>query len=120
MNLYNTPLYINAKKEEDGITIEYTDIREICQGGPEVGIFVINGKRIKDKLFGGPYIKNKDCLFVPLYKGPHFVLAMINVTTLNIQVVGKSEDLIFLDKIEDNSVFYYTHINKSSWTIVHL
>ncbi|MCO6149388.1 hypothetical protein [Flavobacterium sp. NRK1] len=98
-------------------SLEYKNLREFGQGGPVIGELYFNEKRILKFLFGGPYLKDKNNLYIPLFINnffsKKFKIAVINVNTLKIKTIGISENLIWLYKIEDDYIYYYTNIDAS-------
>jgi len=114
---FEDPIQFNLKKSFDGVEIHYSNLMEISQGGPEIGDLSVNGTLIKGYRFGGPCILNDEYVFVPVYVkkffGTSFKLSKINIRSLEVTLLGKSKDLIFLDKIENGKVFFFEDFNKT-------
>lgn len=49
------------------------------------------------------------------FLGTAFRLSRINAETLEIEYIGKSRGLIWLDKIEGNQIYFFEDINKTSY-----
>lgn len=117
MKNFNDPTQFNAITIFDDIEVQYSDLMELNQGGPEIGILQINSKKIFPYRFGGPCLYCKGFVFAPVYVRKilksGFKLARINVQTLEVDILGKIKDLIFLEKIENNKIYYFQDINKT-------
>lgn len=116
MSKFENPMQFDIKKKSDGIEIVYSNLMEICQGGPEIGTISINGNPIQNYRFGGPCLHQEDYIYAPAYVrkflGTGFKLSKINCQTLNVELLGKTKDLIFLDKIVDNRIYFFEDIDK--------
>ena len=121
---FENPMQFNLHKESDSIKVDYSNLMEIAQGGPEIGNLFINGKQVKNYRFGGPCIIQNDFIFVPVYIkrffGTCFKLSKINSKDFSIKIIGKSKDLIYLDKIESNKIYFFEDINKSKYSYYEL
>lgn len=115
MKNFEDPIQFCALNEINGVKIVYSELMEISQGGPEVGKISINGVALKG-FYGGPILSKNDCIYIPFYIkkifGTGFKLVRINIFTHIIEYLSNTENLIYLDKIEDNLVFYYVDIEK--------
>ncbi len=116
MSIFEDPLQFITQKKVGGIEIIYSDLMEISQGGPEVGNLSINGKMVEGR-FGGPSLLNENCMYVPAqvkrFLGTGFKLARINTVTLKVEYLSKVKDLIFLEKIENNRVYFFEDMSKT-------
>ena len=114
---FEDPIQFNQQKESGGVKVNYSNLMEITQGGPEIGDLHINGKLIDGYRFGGPCIIDGGFVFAPIFVkkllGNGFKLSKINAATLEITVLGKSKDLIYLDKIEDGKVHFFENVDKT-------
>jgi len=114
----STPTDFILSIELDGISVQYLNVTEICQGGPQVGTLCINNKLIPEVKFGGPFIIANKVIYVPMqwingWGSIGFRLAIIDTIDLKVYVTrGKSAPLIFLDRIEGNEAFYYRDMEK--------
>jgi hypothetical protein len=117
MTAFEDPWQFTLDKNFESTSLKYFDLREFTQGGPEVGRIMINGRLIEG-LFGGPALITRDFVFIPKlmtrFVGHEFCIAKIKSDDLYVAVYGKCHDLIFLDKIIDNKVIYFTNRNKTS------
>lgn len=52
-------------------------------------------------------------VYVKKFLGSGFKLAKINIENLTVKIFGKSRDLIFIDHINDNRIYFYEDINKT-------
>jgi hypothetical protein len=111
-----SPANFLTKYSEGGHSIQYSDFTEITEGGPEVGLVLIDGRNLgpKGNYFGGPPIFLKNYLFIPqLIKsslGKHFKLCVVDLNDCSIREIGEKEELILLSKVNDNSVFFFKDI----------
>lgn len=113
---FEDPIQFEINKMEGAIEIVYSNLMEICQGGPEVGNLSINGKTV-DGNFGGPAIFHEQYIYIPVYIKKNFrtgfKLARINTETFDIEHLGKIKDLIFLNKVEGNRIYFFEDLNKT-------
>jgi hypothetical protein len=91
---------------------------EIAQGGPEIGTLSINGKILSPSLrFGGPAIYKDGTIYVPVFIRRFcisgFRICKINSETLDIEIIGKMKALIFLDKIEDDLIYFFEDLDRT-------
>ncbi|MGN6437320.1 MAG: hypothetical protein ACTHMM_12335 [Agriterribacter sp.] len=118
MNAFEDPIQFDVQKKIGDIEIAYSDLTEIVQGGPQVGMISINGRTIDSKLFGGPCLYDDEYCYVPIlikrFLGNGFKLAKINMKTFHIELIGKARDLIFLETIENNKIFFFEDLDKTS------
>ncbi|PZD77465.1 hypothetical protein [Mesonia sp. K7] len=112
-----TPIqFITNKFLNRNLKITYTDLREISQGGPEVGYILINDIKFTDYLYGGPFLYFNKKIYIPQFRsklfGNGFKIAEINISSREIKTYGKTKDLIFLDKVEKDKVFYFKDMER--------
>ena len=111
------PIQFIEEKTVGDVLISYTNLMEISQGGPVVGNLAINGRRIKGR-FGGPSLVDGNFLYLPSqvkrFLGTCFKLAQIDISTLEIQKLGRNEHIIFLDKKDGNKIYYFNDMQKSN------
>jgi hypothetical protein len=116
MNKFEDPIQFDIRKMEGDIELTYSDLFEISQGGPVVGNISINGKTLEGR-YGGPALYRDKYVYAPVlvakFFGTGFKLARINATSLEIVFLGKTKDIIFLDSIEDNRIYFFENMNKS-------
>jgi hypothetical protein len=117
MNIYPNPIDFNILTKIDDLEIVYSELLEIVQGGPLTGIISINGNQILSYRFGGPFLVDSSYVYIPVYVsrflGWGFKICKINTKSFVIEPLGSVMDLIFLDKIIDNKIFFFTDLNKS-------
>ncbi len=120
MNKFESPIQFDLMKKFGEVEIEYSNLREISQGGPEVGTLSVNGKIIEG-LYGGPALYKDKYIYMPAFVkkflGTGFKLVRINLDTLEEEILSKTKDLIFLDKIVGNRIYYFEDISKTSQRI---
>ena len=120
MNIkFEDPVQFLAYKELNNIRVTYSNLVEICQGGPEVGDLSINGKIIDGFRFGGPCILDGEFIYIPVYIrrfffGTGFKLAKIHASTLQMHFLSKMKDLIHLYKIQDGKIYFFEGINTTN------
>lgn len=116
MSRFEDPIQFDIKKKIGDVDIAYSDLMEISQGGPEVGSLSINGKIVEGR-YGGPAICKDEYVYVPAhvkkFLGTGFKLARINANTLEVEYLSKIKDLIFLDKIEGNRIYFFEDMSKT-------
>ncbi|WP_295648514.1 hypothetical protein [uncultured Mucilaginibacter sp.] len=122
MNKWDTPIDFDANFKIGVVKGAYQNLREISQGGPVVGSLLIDGKQISGYSFGGPSLYQNEYLYVPalirinkFIGGWGFKLAKINIQNLDFELLGESKDLIFMNKIEDNRLYYFEDISKKKY-----
>lgn len=106
-----TPWNFREIAEYSNWKIEYHNVTEACQGGPIVGDLWINGVQIQaGMLFGGPYIVQGDELYVPFFErklfSTGFRIFCWNLESKVFKIGSKKYPLIWLDKIEDDQLFF--------------
>ena len=116
MNKFENPIQFETKKKVGFIEIEFYNLMEICQGGPEVGNLSIDGNIIEGR-FGGPVLYQDQNVYVPIYEKTFlksgFRLVKINVITYEIEYMTKIKDIIFLYKIEMNRIYFFEDLNRT-------
>jgi len=113
---FENPIQFDIKKKIGDVEIIYSDLMEISQGGPEVGNMSINGKMVEGR-YGGPVLYKDSYLYAPAYVkrffGTGFKLVRINIVTLKVEYLSSTKDLIFLEKIEGNRIYFFEDISKT-------
>lgn len=112
------PTSLQRKYSLNGHEIEYRGIMELCQGGPEVGDLFLDGRRVGgDSRFGGPLLHDAGAIYIPLFTksffSSGFTLARVELGSGEMSLIGKRRALIYLDKIENSVVYYYTDIERT-------
>lgn len=90
VNKSDTPWRFTKDIQQDNWHIQYTDLNEICQGGPLVGTLIVNGQKVFcDKRFGGPLLCCKNLAFIPMYIRKFYASGfMLSVIELNSMRLG--------------------------------
>ena len=114
-----TPLEFQEKNFFDEWEVSYLDLMEVNQGSPLVGSLSINGQVIiKEQGFGGPLLYFNKKIYIPVFIRRFWVvgfrLAILNLDDLSIEYIGGIEDLVYLKEINDNRIYFYTDIYKST------
>jgi hypothetical protein len=108
MKIFENPIEFEINKKFNEFDIRYTNLVEVCQGGPEIGKLTINGISFTDYLFGGPILFHDNKVYAPVFIKKTFKsgfqLAEIDLTCFEINKMGKIKVLIFLYKIEDSKI----------------
>ena len=117
--LNETPLDFQENFLFDKWEVSYLDLMEVNQGSPLVGSLSINGQIItQGQGFGGPllYFNRKIYIsvFIRRFWGVGFRLAILNLDDLSLEYIGGIEDLVYLKEINDNRIYFYTDIYKST------
>ena len=118
INKLDTPWVFTTELQEDEWHIQYSDLAEICQGGPLVGHLIINGQKVfLDKFFGGPLLYFENCVFAPMFIRKFFVsgfmLSVIELNSMRLRLVKGIYDLIYLDSIYENEILFYQDIDRN-------
>ncbi|MRI63837.1 hypothetical protein EDM00_07520 [Ornithobacterium rhinotracheale] len=112
---FETPIDFVTIKKMEKVQVSYNQLREISQGGPVIGILMVN-KMPLNGYFGGPLIMDKKNIYVPKFVrkifGSGFLLSKIDIKTLEITYGSNIENLIFLNKVEEGKVYYFNSIDK--------
>lgn len=116
MKKFEDPIQFEINKKVNNIEIRYFNLMEISQGGPEVGNITLNGKQLAGR-FGGPLQIKGVYIYIPEYIkkffGAGFKLARINSETNKVKYLSNTKDLIFLEKIEGNKIYFFEDLNKT-------
>ena len=117
--LNETPLDFQEKNIFDKWEVGYLDLMEVNQGSPLVGSLSINGQVIiQEQGFGGPLLYFNKKIYIPVFIRRFWVvgfrLAILNLDDLSIEYIGGIEDLVYLKEINDNRIYFYTDIYKST------
>jgi hypothetical protein len=109
------PISFISEMKLNNLNLKYFNLKEIVQGGPEVGNICIDNVIIASYLFGGPFIFYQDNIYLPVFINKFFKrgfkLAKINLNNLDVEIYGSFENYINLYKIEDNTIYFYKDIN---------
>jgi len=115
---FDTPIDFATEIKIDDMEIIYCNTFEIGQGGPVVGNISVNGRLISNHYFGGPVLLDEQYLYIPIYMKKiiswKFKLARIDLNSLKIDTIGKWESVIFLDKIENGTIYFYEDVSKEN------
>ena len=125
INKFETTTDFPIKKIiNDEVLIEYSNLREIVQGGPEIGNLTINGNKVSNEFFGGPYLYDKDYLYIPKYSkrffNVRFLLCKINFKNLKINIISEQKNLFYLYKLEDGKIYYYEDVAKKKYDCIKI
>lgn len=111
MNKFESPTDFETEFSCSGHIIRYSNLVEIVQGGPVVGKLFIDDTPVGNYHFGGPALYHDNKLFAPMFIRKFcisgFRLCVIDLERLNVYFISKIKNLIYLDHIKDNQVFYY-------------
>jgi hypothetical protein len=114
--MLENPIQFTTIKNIQNHRIEYTNLTEICQGGPEIGRVAINGLPMGNHYFGGPYLVHDDFVYLPLVSsrflsGRGFRLARVNINTNKMEIFKPFYRILFLKEVVNNKVIFYTDIH---------
>lgn len=117
MNYFDTLFDFATKKSCGTIEVRFIDLMEIAQGGPMIGTLVINDNPIASYRFGGPILFTEGFVFAPVFIRifcvAGFKISKIDIESLNVVLLGKLRDFIFLDKVEEGRLYFYEDNNKT-------
>jgi hypothetical protein len=116
-HLTENAINFQIEKKFDGGKVNYSELMEVCQGGPAIGKLSINNQRVCNKArFGGPLIYEAGFIYIPMFKrgffSPGFILVKINVATLNMTKISKVMPVIVLDRIEGEQIYFFEDMKK--------
>lgn len=118
------PINFIIDKRIDNYQIKYVNLREVSQGGPEIGHLMINEVKFSSFLFGGPFFYEKNKIYLPLYINNFFSsgfkLAVIDLITQKVNVLSNLKNLIFLDKIENSKIYFYEDMKREKYSTLLL
>ena len=125
INKFETTTDFPIKKIiNSNILIEYSNLREIVQGGPEIGNLSINGNKLSNDFFGGPYLFDENYLYIPKYIkrffNTGFVVCKIKFEDLKTEIISQQRNLFYLHKLEDNRICYYEDVSKNRYDCIKL
>lgn len=118
VNKSDTPWRFTKDIQQDNWHIQYTDLNEICQGGPLVGTLIVNGQKVFcDKRFGGPLLCCKNLAFIPMYIRKFcvsgFMLSVIELNSMRLGLIKGIYDLVYLDSIDEDEILFYQDRNRN-------
>ncbi|MEM6719247.1 MAG: hypothetical protein AAF611_08045 [Bacteroidota bacterium] len=126
MKLEN-PINFDIKKDYKKYSISYINLKEIVQGGPEVGNLMIDDILINTHYrFGGPMLFHLNSIYIPLFVKKFcksgFILAKVNLKTHKIDFISTIKDIIFLDSIdeENHKIYYYEDLHEQKRNHIEL
>lgn len=97
--------------------IEYNDVNELVQGGPETGYLQIDNFQFPEIRFGTSLIFKEMCLITSVYKWSwglflkgNFKPCVINLTTKQLYMFGNPEILFLPKEVKGNLLYYYTDL----------
>lgn len=111
---FDTPIDFIPDLLIDDYHIQYINLHEIAQGSPVIGYLCINGNRINGYRFGGPFLFEYPYLYIPALQRSSFVITRIDLRNNEIAFIGNLMDYICLEKLENNTIFYYTDLDKKT------
>ena len=116
------PINFLSKYKFEDKTIEYKNLNEMVQGGPELGKLFIDEKPIlSERYFGGPLIIEEHLgkMIVPvlhrsIFKSK-FKIAVIDLNTNECRLLDKKENLILLKSVSKEGVIsYYNNLENTN------
>lgn len=118
VNKSDTPWRFTKDIQQDNRHIQYTDLNEICQGGPLVGTLIVNGQKVFcDKRFGGPLLCCKNLAFILMYIRKFcvsgFMLTVIELNSMRLRLIKGIYDLVYLDSIDEDEILFYQDRNRN-------
>lgn len=104
----------NSSFDFNGYRIEYTDLMEICQGGPVVGNLYINEKLVSCNRYGGPLLLDNEFIFLTIFSGSKFILTEVRICDFESRFIGNYRDIICLREITYTKISFYDSIYDTS------
>ena len=118
------PLSFNLSYVENNYEIHFNNLHNFAKEGPLCGNLYINGENVKCPFyngFGGPILLNGDFIYLPLYQvkknwkdivGGYLV--EVEMSKLSFRVIGHKQEIIYLDHLDNDNLYYYNSWEKSS------
>ena len=120
-----SPLNFSAKYKFKDTQVEYVDLSEIIQGGPEIGkLFIDKQPFLKDEYFGGPmlYYGKNHSIILPIHASTFlnygFKIIVIDLISRKYKMSSKKEKIILFKSIKNNVLEYYSDLENTK--LVHL
>lgn len=117
------PLNFSAKYKFKNNIVEYVDLHEIAQGGPEIGKLLIDRQLfLKELFFGGPlfYYEHSHSVLLPVHSSSFlkngFRIIVIDLMTKEYKVSKRKEKLILFKSINNGVLEYYTDLENKMLT----
>lgn len=111
-----SPWEFDLRKKEGDVEVVFINEMEVSQGSPEVGDLMLNGEPMSGR-YGGPVLIENGYLFVPIFIKKFcvasFRLVRINSKTFEYEYIGHFHDLIWLDRIENNKIYFFSDLKKT-------
>jgi hypothetical protein len=124
MNIIETPWDFSIEKKIGKHVIKYVNLKEICQGGPEIGEIYINNNKINGIKFGGPLVYNYNKVAIPLFvKGflnKGFKIVIIDLNNNSLSEFSNLKDLVILNSFEENEITFYSSIDRNDLKTIDL
>jgi hypothetical protein len=120
-----TPYNFSAVRVIDGITVEYRNLGETCQGGVHLGYLSVNGHPIGGgERFSGPPISADGYLYAPIdRKGwfkAGFVLCRIELKSGKLEEISELMGFMWLHKKEGNRIFFFEGVDRTQETFLEI
>lgn len=115
-----SPIGFIIDKNINGHRVKYIDLKEVCQGGPEIGCLLINETQLSSSLFGGPFLCQENKIYLPMYinnfLSSGFKLVTIDLITHEQIILSGLKKMIYLDKIENGIVYFYEDMRREKYS----
>ena len=120
----DTPVNFKTEVNIGSTKIRYADILKAGNSHLSIGKLLINGNDLFKYNFGGPFLYNDTLIIIPVYTKSLFFsgfkIAQINLEDCNIQIKGKLNDFIFLQKVENGNIYYYIDLEKKKREMINI
>jgi len=105
------------------LSIEYTNLLEISQGGPILGNIAVNGVSLEGR-FGGPTWIDGSIVYIPKTEkslfGTYFRLMKLDMDSMIRTEIGELHHMIWIEKVYDGKIYFYDSMDKSLSLSYHL
>lgn len=113
----DTPVHFIHTIQTERHLIEYRNVVEILGEKIGVGSLYINDLIISKRYFGAPFLYTESDIILPvlirtMWKNS-FKIGLIDLINNELKIIGEKKDLIFLEKVADDMIYYYTDLEKS-------
>jgi len=124
MRNFETPWDFFIEKDFGNHKLKYVNLMEVAMGGPEVGNIIIDNSRESSSKYGGPAVSDGVFLYIPIFRrtifNSSFRICRVNMVTLEVETFGKNKNVILIDRIDNNILYYFEDEEKTTELIFRL
>lgn len=117
MNKFEIPIQFELEKTVKGRVTKYLNVMEVSQGDPNVGDVSIDGDILLNYRFNDPILHQGEFIYLPLLVksifNTGFKISKLKIETKKVDIISKMNNLIYLDSIYKNGIYYFIDMQKS-------